>query len=177
MFGAELVEVVDAGGAAVVPGVDVVGVVVEGVVVASGEGAFGVAESEPVAHGGGEAVVFAADFQGCAVAGVDQDAVEGFGAVGDEVSGHGGWDGSVAVEDRGFLGGSEEGHDRDGDQDLRPGYRNITPRPCRGKRRTRTRTRSRNPGLILNPSANPSRSPGRWWNRRLLNQWQHLNRR
>jgi hypothetical protein len=45
VFGAGLAEVGDAGAAAVGPGEDVVGVVVEGVVVAVGERAFGVSKA------------------------------------------------------------------------------------------------------------------------------------
>ena len=136
MFGAGLGQVGDAGGASVGPGQEVVCVVVQGVVVAAGEGAFAVAEPQPLTHGFGEAVAGASDFQRGAVAGVGQDAVEGIGALGDQAPGDGGRDRPVPVEHGRFVRGAEQGQDRDGDQDLRPRGRNPPrPRPVPRRRR------------------------------------------
>src|SRR6478735_7166808 len=98
MFWAELCEIADSGGSAVLPRLKVVGVVVEGVVVAAGEDARAVPQLQRFSHRFGESITGATDFQGCSVAGVEQDPAEGFGAAGDELAGHRGGNGPVTVE-------------------------------------------------------------------------------
>ena len=86
-------------------------------------------QPEPLPQGLGDPVAGPADFQRRAVPGVDQDPVEGLGAVGDEAAGHGRRDRPVPVQDGRFLGGAEQGHHRDGDQDLRPRRRHTPGDP------------------------------------------------
>jgi hypothetical protein len=76
VFGAGLAEVGGAGAAAVGPGEDVVGVVVQGVVVAVGERAACVAKPQPLAHWFRQPVAGAADLQRCTVARVGEDPEE-----------------------------------------------------------------------------------------------------
>jgi hypothetical protein len=76
VFGAGLAEIGDAGSAAVGPGEDVVGVVVQGVVVAVRERAFRVAEAQPLAHRFREAVAGASDLQRRSVPWVCEDPQE-----------------------------------------------------------------------------------------------------
>src|SRR5690242_194173 len=88
MLTAELGQVADVGGAAVLPGGEVVCFVVGGLVSAAGERALGSAQPDPAFDRPGKPVVFAADFQGRPVPWVDEDPVERLGTTGDEFAGH-----------------------------------------------------------------------------------------
>src|SRR6478735_12384583 len=119
VFGAELCEVADVGGAAVLPGGEVVCFVVGGLVGAAGEGALGIAKPDPVFDGPGKPVVFAADFQGCTVPRVDEDPVERLRPTGDESAGHRCRNRAETIQHCWFVSEAEEGEHGHGDQDVR----------------------------------------------------------
>ena len=139
VFRAGLAQVGDAGGASVGPGQEMVCLVVQGVVAAAGERAPAVAEPEPVALGRRETGSWSGRFP----AGRRRGGRSGPGRKepapsGDEAAGHRRRDRPVPVQDGRFLGGAQQGQDRDGDQDLRPRDRNAprsatVARPARGR--------------------------------------------
>jgi hypothetical protein len=83
VFRAGLAQVGDPRPAPAGPGQQVVRLVVQTVVAATRERAFGITQVQPVPHGFGEAVAAPADFQRRTVPGVGQDPVEGTGGVSD----------------------------------------------------------------------------------------------
>ena len=118
VLGAWLPQVADSGGPALMPGQQVVSLVVQGMVAAPWERTFSVPQSEPVPHGLREPITRTADLQWCAVPWIHEHPVERIGAVGHEIPGHGSRDGAVTVQHGGLVRGTEESEHRDGDQNF-----------------------------------------------------------
>ena len=100
------------------PGEDVVGFIVQGVVGASRERAFAVPQAQPLPDGFGDAVAGAPDFQRRPVPRVHQHPIERVRPVRNQLPGQRGRDRSVAIEHRRFVGQVQQGEHGDSDQHL-----------------------------------------------------------